>query len=266
MKTVAIVTPTYRPNLTSGDLTSIKQLKRYLNRYDKYYVIPRKINDKEFKSKNLGLKNLKIIKLPNKFFSSIAGYNKMLLSKDFYELFADYKYILIYQPDAIVFSDQLSKWINKGYDYVGAPWHRSIVGSLSHKKGFPASGGNGGFCLRNIQKTIKVLEIVDKLATRTSRNMKIRKLWFIVALLTGKSHKIWLNAPAVDYPFNEDGFWSLEAPKYLKGYKVPPFNTAAQFGFEKLPRKYFALNKNRIPFGAHAWERYDKEFWMKYIN
>ena len=83
--------------------------------------------------------------------------------------------------------------------------------------------------------------------------------------MLGKSHKIWLNAPADNYPFNEDGFWTLEAPKYDSTYKIAPFKTALQFGFERFPKESFVINHQRLPFGCHAWVKYDRDFWSKYI-
>lgn len=86
-----------------------------------------------------------------------------------------------------------------------------------------------------------------------------------MAILTGKSHEIWLNAPADQYPFAEDGFWSLEAPKYLKTYRVAPFSEALKFAFERFPSKSFKLNNHNLPFGVHAWKKYDEKFWKPYI-
>ncbi len=257
-KKVVILIPTHRPNLTASDKISLAHLKKYLSKYDTFFVIPKRISSKTFES--LGYK---VKKVDNKFFGTLRRANEALLNKKFYLAFKNYDFMLLYQLDVLVFSDQLKKWVNSGYDYIAAPWFRPIVGYLSHKKGYPASGGNGGFSLRNIKKTLKILDIVNKSATRSSKNHWIRKLWFALALLSGKSHKIWLNAPSTDYPFNEDGFWSYEAPKYDSSYKVAFFKEALKFGFERFPSKCFELNGNKLPFGAHAWEKYDKEFWLQ---
>lgn len=259
-KKVVIIIPTHRPNLTVDDKISLSHLKKYLNKYDIFFVIPEHINSKEFDSYGY-----KVKKVNDSFFGSIRKYSNLLLTKKFYEDFKHYDFMLIYQLDVLVFSDQLEKWVNSGYDYIAAPWFRPVVGYLSHKKSYPPSGGNGGFCLRNIHKCIKILDTVNKSATRTSRNLFLRKLWFLLAILDGKSHKIWLNAPALDYPFYEDGFWALEAPKYDPSFKVAPFKIALQFAFERFPSKCFELNNRRLPFGAHAWKRYDENFWKPYM-
>ncbi len=259
-KTVAIVIPTHRDSLTIDDKTSILHLNKFLGKYPKYFVVPE--NLKLSKLKKTGFK---IVTFPKKYFSSWRGYNEMLLEKKFYIKFKKYDYILIYQLDVLVFSNQLEYWCNKNYDYIAAPWFKPVIGYLSHKKGCPASGGNGGFSLRKVSNALKVLEKVEKYATKQSASPNIRRLWFLWAILTGKSHQIWLNAPASNYPFAEDGFWSLEAPKYLSNYRVADFKTALKFGFERFPRKCFELNHKKLPFGVHAWKKYDEEFWKPYI-
>lgn len=257
---VVIIIPTHRPNLSADDKISLKHLKKYLPKIATFFIIPKSISSKEFIS--LGYK---VKKVDDSFFGSIRKYSNLLLTKKFYQTFKNYNFMLIYQLDALVFSSNIEKWIDCGFDYIAAPWFRPMIGYLSHKKGLPPSGGNGGFCLRNIQKCVKILDIVNKTAKRTSRSLLLRKIWFLLAILTGKSHKIWLEAPALDYPFYEDGFWALEAPKYDSSFKVAPFKIALQFAFERFPKKCFELNNRKLPFGCHAWKRYDENFWKPYL-
>jgi hypothetical protein len=259
-KKVAIVIPTHKSRLNTDDLISLRHLRRHLSKYDRFFVIPDDVDEKNFKQKNT-----RYIKFPKHFFSSWRGYNELLLQEDFYKKFEDYEYILIYQLDVLVFSDQLLYWVKKGYDYIAAPWFRPVIGSLTHKKGCPSSGGNGGFSLRKVSSALKVLKNVNSKATRSSKKDKTRKLWFIQALLKRKTHGVWLNAPADNYPFAEDGFWSLEAPKYTEGYKVAEFDEALKFAFERYPQRCFKLNGNNLPFGVHAWKKYDVKFWKPYI-
>jgi len=264
MKTVAIVTPAfYKPNFSPEELISLKHSKKFMGGHDKYFLVPDNISIETKKYIKMGYH---FVKVPSKYFTDRITYNELLLSESFYQIFSKYKYILIYQLDALVFSSQLIKWCNSGYDYVAAPWFKTIIGTLSHKKGLPASGGNGGFSLRNVQKSLEVLKKVNSQVKRSSNYLLIRKIWFFWAAITSKSHKKWLCAPADNYPFNEDGFWALEAPKYLSNYKVAPFKVALNFAFERFPRKCFDLNERKIPFGCHAWEKYDKEFWLPYIE
>lgn len=262
MKKVAIVIPFHKTFVSKDEEISIKHLVKYLGKFDKFLVLPNFINKVSFKIR--GVK--KIINFPNEYFTSVPKYCEMLNSRMFYEQFTDYEYILIYQLDVLVFSNNLLSWCKKGYDYIGAPFFNPIIGRLSHSPGHPVFGGNGGFSLRKVASFLKVIDSAERLAGRNSSNPLVRKLWFIIALLVNQTHKKWLNAIPQDYPFNEDGFWSYEAPKYYSNFKVAPLKEALQFSFEKFPRKCFELNGGRLPFGCHAWQKYDEQFWKPYLG
>lgn len=255
---LVIVIPTHKTNYSDSEKISLFHLEHYLKKYDKYFAVPVRIKNKAKR------KGYKVITYPNEYFTSVPKYCELLNQKYFYTPFKKYEYMLIYHLDSLVFSD-IQNWLKLGFDYIGPPWFRPIIGTLTHKKGYPKTGGNGGLSLRKIQTFINIIEKAEKLATRDTKNSRTRKWWFLKAILTGKSHKIWLNAPPSCYPFNEDGFWSYEAPKYDPLYKVATFKKSLEFGFEKYPRKCFKLNNNQLPFGTHAWTKYDEEFWKLHL-
>ena len=87
------------------------------------------------------------------FFGSTAATNRLMLSREFYGTFSHYSYILIYQLDALVLSDQLVQWCETGLDYVGAPWLKCEVTPWVNE---PAVG-NGGFSLRKVPSFLEVL-------------------------------------------------------------------------------------------------------------
>ncbi len=260
IKKVAIIIPFHKNKLSDDEKVSIRHLIKFLGNYDKFLVLPESIKKVSFK-----IPQIKIINFPNEYFTSVPKYCELLNTKMFYQKFLDYDNILIYQLDVLVFSNALIEWCNKGYDFIGAPFFNPIIGKLSHQKNSPVSGDNGGFSLRKVSSFLKVIDIAEKQAKRRSINPFVRKLWFLLAILTGRSHKIWLNAPPSDYPFNEDGFWSYEAVKYYPKFKVAPFKQALKFSFERFPKKCFELNNYQLPFGCHAWTKYDRNFWSKYL-
>lgn len=260
-KDVAVVVPIWRTKITKGEETSLLQLEKHLERYDRFFLAPDNLTEGE-----VNRKGYKVVRFHKSYFTNRNGYNKLLLQEKFYKAFSNYKFVLIYQLDALVFSDQLLTWVNKGYDYIAAPLFNSIIATMSHKNSSPVTGGNGGFSLRNISKSLEVLKKTTMLSKRKTTSRFVQKLWFLMAVLTGRSHKIWLNAATDNYPFNEDGFWSLEAPKYVSSYRVAPLKESLKFAFDEFPRKCFELNGKKLPFGCHAWEKYDKEFWLPYLE
>lgn len=227
-RTVAIVILTQKEKFTPDELSSFKHLDKYLPTYNRYFIIPKKNN-----LSKLLTKNASVIRLADRYFVDTKSYSQLAMSLDFYKLFTRYQYILIYQPDALVFSDQLMSWYKQGFDYLGAPSLFSLCGVRTHMKGWPSYVLNGGLSLRKVGTFIKILKKAG-----------------------GKVH---------EYQYNEDGFWSFEAPKYYTNYKLPSFKTALAFAFEKYPRICYFLNHNRLPFGCHAWTRYDREFWQPHL-
>ncbi len=69
-----------------------------------------------------------------------------------------------------------------------------------------------------------------------------------------------------DYELNEDYFWSKIAGKRFNWFKVPLPLGAMKFS-EELELSYlFFLNNKKLPFGCHAWEKYDPNFWSVHIK
>ncbi|MBR3102943.1 MAG: hypothetical protein IKH46_03885 [Lachnospiraceae bacterium] len=185
-------------------------------------------------------------RFPNKFFQGIRGYNKLLLSEDFYTAFEDYKYLLIAQPDAVVWQnrDRIPEFIAKGYDYYGAPWQpaRRIWEWTCPKAGkFPffrircckknGDGivmGNGGFSLRHVEHCRALIH-----------EFRWRKIyWF------------WKR--------NEDIFFGVFGRDSRRGFKPADIETGRAFALEYHLRE--AVEKGEIPFAVHGWSKDFKDY------
>lgn len=79
-----------------------------------------------------------------------GDYSALCLTPEIWENFTDFSHVLVYQTDALICGKIDDQYFQ--YDYIGAPW---TVG-FRVKNGY--LGGNGGFSLRNIQKSIEVCE------------------------------------------------------------------------------------------------------------
>ncbi|MCM8831905.1 MAG: hypothetical protein NC918_06920 [Candidatus Omnitrophica bacterium] len=154
-KRVAIVVPIYKENLTAEEKISLKHLRYFLSKYDKFLVVPKRFYVSE------EYVDFSIKRFPEKYFTGKENYSKLLVSSRFYKEFLDYEYILIYQLDALVFSDKLLEWCDKGYDYVGAPWYKEEVMLAIGWKLQKDDVGNGGFSLRKVSSCLKVLKIYN---------------------------------------------------------------------------------------------------------
>jgi hypothetical protein len=184
-----------------------------------------------------------------------------------YKCFASYDYILIYQLDAWVFKDDLEKWCAKEFTYIGAPFFNDR-GEI-----FPFPG-NGGFSLRHVASFIALLEgncrperwnyafLLAKIPARTAFYSVVKRILHVVELTFCRFSPLWycrLHREHEDFLF-------AKAFKFMGKEKVPSPYDAAFFAFERFPRKMFALTGGVLPFGCHAFEKYDVAFWRPWIS
>lgn len=242
-KLVAVVIPVYKSVMTELEAISYKQCMKVFS--DKYQVIivhpehlklPQEIVNNNHHSESFS----------SEYFKDIAGYNSLMISKMFYKRFVQFEYILIYQLDAFVFQDTLTEWCRKGYDYIGAPSlegdkYQQLSENETHilkqgmEEGKPVL--NGGLSLRKVSSILRYLAIYNCFYPK------------------------WKG--------NEDKLFCQDATR-LKPMqlfiKIPDWKVAMDFAFEKSPAACYALKNQQLPFGCHAWERYDRSFWKPYIE
>ncbi len=114
-----IIIPIYKNRLNSNELHSLRRCYDYLSEYPMVFVKPESLDVSCLLNDfpNIGVENFQ-----DDYFKSTWDYNRLMLSEAFYCRFLDSKFILIHQLDAYVFRKNLDEWIQKDYDYIGAPW------------------------------------------------------------------------------------------------------------------------------------------------
>jgi len=255
-----VVIPMYKVELTKNELLSLLNTCKVLSRHDIVFASPKKLNDLLHKFIETYSLNVRVVYFSNRYFKSIKAYNKLLLSRKFYIEFSDYKFLLIVQTDAFVFSDELDLWVRKGYSYVGAPWFDGI-----DKPSLPLTIngiGNGGFSLRKVDHFLKVLSTPRMLSYPAKYLTGLRA----PEILRKVHHSVFsFNFYPLFPKVNEDSFWGEFVPLNFSWFTIPSHNTAISFSFELAPRYLYKLNNNKLPFGCHAWEKYDSKFWKDII-
>lgn len=254
-KQVAIVVPTYRGSISKPEEIAMEQCQKIFAGYDRILVTPQSLDVAALSSK---YSFDTTVAFADAYFASIQGYNRLMLSDEFYAAFLKYEYILIYQLDAFAFSDELPYWCSQNIDYVGAPWLRihgypdmlkavkSRVQMLYHARfdvqkndrpsdmQFINRVGNGGFSLRRVKK-------FHELSIRLKPQME--------RYLASNDHYL-----------NEDAFWSIEVNRKKKLLKIPGYKKASFFAFEHAPQKSLKITHGKLPFGCHAWDK-NLDFW-----
>lgn len=252
---MVILIPFYRDHVSDYEQISLQQCEQVLPHYEKIIIKPRSLTltDRSHLFKHNRTENF-----DDAYFKSIAGYNRLMLSPEFYQRFLAYDYIFIYQMDCFVFRDELQYWCNKNYDYIGAPWikktyHKNLVelwysntrkylkkrfnkldNNEPNQYQLDKQVGNGGFSLRKVKK------------------------FYDVSLLMKTKAEYYLAQTSVMY--NEDVFWSIEVNRERRILDIPYYKEALKFAFETPPVKAKNLKIDDLPFGCHDWDLH-KKYW-----
>ena len=266
----AIVVPVYKFPLDKSEELSWKTLLNKLPNYPLIILRPRGLELPDW----MVCRSSEVVSLDSGWFVSTKSYSHLLLKSFFYEMFRGWSHILIYQLDCLVFRDELIKWCAMEWDYVGAPWFFENGGNIA--------GGNGGLSLRRVSSFLRVLGMPS--VKRLSKN---EKSWghipatahsaeakrgdqdknnFLLRIMSYAKILPSVENQAARYRHNEDVFWSFEAMRYDPEFRVPPGEISLKFSFEQNPSRCYEINGNQLPFGCHAWERYEKEFWNQIMN
>ncbi len=255
MKKVAVIIPFYRDSISAHEKIALQQCERVLSAYPRIAIKPYSLT---LPADANSVSFAEVVSFDDRYFKGLEGYNRLMLSAEFYNRFIDYEYVLIYQMDCFVFKDELNYWCTQDYDYIGAPWikkmyHKTAIeraflklkkyfndrfnrqdNEVPNKYQFENQVGNGGFSLRRVKKFYDVCVIMQPV---------------IDAYLSKKTH--W---------YNEDVFWSIEVNRQQNVLNIPSCQTALKFAFEVPPVKNQLLNEQNLPFGCHDWDKY-ADYW-----
>jgi len=236
----AVAIPIYKETLNEIERINLKISLENLKGNKVYWIHSKELNLDYYKN------NFKAIDsklFPEYYFESIETYSQLIVNPDFYREFKDYSHILICQTDAVVLRPDLQYWIEKEYDYIGAPWPKGWQLKLTTKdvdidEGITCHAfvGNGGLSLRNIKACIKLIEEFPDI------------------------HMTWTKSGHA-----EDLFFSLVGSISID-FRIPNIRIASLFSHETEPELLYKLNKNIIPFGVHAHQKYPHEKTIEHIK
>lgn len=247
-KKLCVIIPVYKAKLTQNEKLSIQTTIEKMKGEDIFFITYQGEHLEEYKKYS----DVAFSFFDKKYFSDLKGYNSLMLSLTFYKRFKNYEYMLIVQPDALLFKgkEYLFKLLEQKYDYWGAEWksgiklHRFEFGekySLLNKDIFLRTFlagkpqklfvGNGGLSIRNIKKTQRLL--------------------------------LFYYAAAKTWQVNEDGFFAYYGINNWMKFRVAPPEMARCFSLEVGMHR--GLKAGKIPFGVHGWERYYPELLRKEV-
>lgn len=237
---VIVLVPIYKKELDYYELYSINHSINKLKNRNIVFIGPKGLDYRFYAH---SFPKIPIVEFEKDFFLSIEDYNRLLLNSFFYTFFNEYEFILILQTDAIILTDNLDYWSSNVFDYIGAPFYKPYelivnLGSFegNYSKLARVHVGNGGLSLRRVRKCISLLKEFEIAVNIFSGNGSSEDLFFSV-------------------------FGSLSV-----NFIIPNEITASLFAMEINPSYYYVVNGGNLPMGVHAWQKYDPEFWKKYIS
>lgn len=243
-KSLIVVIPIYTPKLKPWELCALENNLRVLTGRDVSFLIPQGLDIVFLQKKYPQVRTLEVTDnwLGTK--RGIRGYNEMMMSAAFYNLFRSYDYMMVCHLDAWLFRDDLTQWCARGYDLVAAPWplrpryrrfplreYLRVKNFILRKMGkvprtlMYGRIGNGGLCLRHAEQIARYNEVDDGM-------------------------------------HNEDIFFALETPEL----KVPTVIDALSFAYDLKPAVCHHLNHGRLPMGCHGFmHKSRRPFWAAFI-
>jgi hypothetical protein len=256
-KSVKVIIPIYKTYFGELEEKSFLQCVKVLKNHQIVLVQPEGLDNDYITKRHSGIS---VESFPKRYFESIEGYNELLLSASFYERFLETNYILIYQLDAFVFKDELLKWCDKEYDYIGAPWIASPKNTVSSKY--------FNIIARNFRSNRKN-EREETFFKVGNGGLSLRKTksHYLIAKQNSAIISEFLNAEVKQIYAIEDVFWSLQAPKLDPDFTIPDYKEAVYFAIDRKPKIALALCNDQLPFGCHGINKPKViEFWKPILN
>ena len=241
-RTVVAVVPVHTAQLSDAEWQTVAHNREVLSDVKMVLLVPERVDVSDFPP---CVANCAVQRVPDRWMTpgSLHGYNEMMLSAEFYALFDAYDYMLVCQPDAWLFRNEVMAWCRRGFDYVGAPWWRKGIWSLPllhcffpKRRKLYGKVGNGGLSLRRIDAFVHVC--------RTEQ----RRITYYLS----QTH----------HTFGEDVFWAVEP----KGFHYPTMDEALMFSFDTRPERCYEATGHTLPMGCHGWLKPQRtDFWKPFI-
>lgn len=265
--TCVVVIPIHSAEPSANELYSFAQCFKILYQHPIRVVAPKNLILQKYKE---AVAEFEVIYIEKQWLSSLRQYNLLKISRYFYSLFKQYDFLLTYELDAFVFRDEVAQWCNKGYDYIGAPWFEGWYKGISTNI---IGVGNSGFSLRSVQSSLRILRCIQVLKNLRSFWFKshLQAAWRFSKMIVRCKNFLKMRSTKdldlilLDYPVNEDYFWSHLVTSVFNDYKVAPVKEAIRFSFDVHPAFLYKQNNNELPFGCHGWVKYQPEFWKSFI-
>jgi hypothetical protein len=257
-----VVIPVHKPHPTPDETVSIRQCGKVFHDRKIAFLAPEGLRLQTYFSL---IPRASVFRVADKWMGSISSYNTLMISMEFYELLNNYTHLLIHEPDAIVLRDELDSWCVQEIDFIGAPWFEGFSFARYKNDVYPIGVGNFGLSLMHLAAVRHVLrsknrwytfhKIPRDLVKGILGNQSALRRSLLGLGVGGELRNAWRL-----YRATCDHFWCCVVPENFEGFRVASIEQALRFSWEVLPRRCAELTNGALPFGFHAWAKYDRAF------
>jgi hypothetical protein len=264
---VEIVIPHHSNIFKQSELQNLTNiLKEYSNKYKISFIYPSSISFQENINLLFKKHNVNLLRVSDIVLSTYNNYNKFLTSSKFYKYFLESDYILLMQLDVIILNGNLDSFLNKKFDYIGAPIFKHDENRIPS---FITKGGNGGVTLRNVKKHYQITQKIFFF----NLHFYYKEIGYNCNLLNSPFKFIFkkyisriipiLFYKKVRYKYiQEDAFWSIIVSYKFIDFIVGDLNSSALFAFDMYPSKCYELTST-FPNFLHAIEKNTDDIYNK---
>ncbi len=253
---INVIIPIYRTVLPDEEAQALINNTRQLSKWDITLLCPEGL---DISSVERLVPTAAVVRVTDEWLgrkNGIQGYNRMMLSEEFYRLFEAWDYLLICHTDAWIFRDELDKWCATGYDCVAAPWVKRAVYNLPLVKQY--------MCLRRTWAKRTGTATRQILYDRIGNGgLSLRKVSSFIRICREKRATIERYIATPHHLYNEDVFWATVPADF----HYPTTDEALKFAFDTNPSYCYRLTGKQLPMGCHSWNKKKMwRFWQSYIN
>ncbi len=261
-----VVVPVHKALPDEMEIVSLNQCGRCLGGRDIIMLAPEGLDLGHYREL---MPVLDDIRVSAHWMESIQAYNRLMISPLVYQAVRGYTHMLIHEPDAIVLGDELNHWCSEPYDYIGAPWFEGYVDPLPEAQVLGV--GNFGLSLRRVETALQITasrrrwypfrQIVKDLidGVQGDHDLLCKSIRGIGS--AGKLREAWRI-----YTAHCDIFWSRDVMRASPNFYIPAAEVAVHFAWEALPSRCFEMCDGKLPFGIHAWAKYDLPFLLPFLK
>jgi hypothetical protein len=260
-----VVVPVHRARPSPSEIVSLRHCGKVLGNRDIVILAPRQLDLGAYREL---LPDVDDLRVESRWMSGIDAYNRMMISPLVFTILGGYTHMILHEPDAIVLRDEIDYWCSQPFDYIGAPW---FEGWAEPAADAPVIGvGNLGLSFHRLAASRRVTaswlrwhpyKAVVKDLIQGFRGDKARLRLGLIGLGSGGR----LRGAYKLFGGHCDAFWSFIVPDADPTFRIPPADIAVQFAWEVLPSRCMEMCRGSLPFGIHAWFKYDFGFLMPHL-